>query len=92
MHLADAKQQSRNKICVYRNGAIPISSTLNVAGTYQVPSATETPVFADGTQSVPATIGRKVDGIGREPSGIEESESLRSSATIEIGKLFRECS
>ena len=28
----------------------------------------------------------------REPSGIEEPESLRSSATIEIGKLFRDCS
>ncbi len=28
----------------------------------------------------------------REPSGIEEPESLRSAATNEIGKLFRDCS
>ena len=42
-------------------------STFNVAGTFQVPSATESSVFADGTRSVPATIGRKVDGIGHSP-------------------------
>ena len=57
-------------------------SNFNVAGTFQVPSATESPVFADGTRSVPATIGRKVAGIGLESSGIEEPERLRSSAAI----------
>ncbi len=47
-------------------------STFNVAGTFQVPSAIDSLVFEDGTRSVPATIGPKVDGIGRERSGLAE--------------------